>query len=445
MFFSGFLACTLLLVTSFASAQLTKSPTSLQPDDTGVLARTITAASTEIRVRPTIKYVDGVRTSGCFDTPQGFIRLEDGSGRYEFASYSTKLCNSTGTTLRDLRRGLSATSAGFAAGTGVGWDAGSRVRVVDYTVIYNQTAKNDVMNTFTGSGGMFCSSSSQPCFFTLGVSTAVRDAFTFGTAAGYYPDIFNTTTGVREYWNGSSWVKYGSGSTVNATTTILGKSKLASVSTVSGSTAFDASNPSVLGADLVLRHSTGAINNRNKVVATNNAGYLSGSLLGTSAASGDVLRMKSNGQTEWQGLNYSSVSGSTIRYLTNSGMTLKSVNPNFSNVNTGSLLVTIPVTTADTILQITFAGTMFNTANSPVILDFSVNGTRLGGTAGLFQQNANPGGGFNIGYFNMSAVARPGAGTNVVVKVVGYTNAGHQVFTASTSQPLHFSVIKIEP
>ena len=217
-------------------------------------------------------------------TTGGVLRIRQGS-RVEDISFTGATVNSTTkvATLLGVTRDLCWNLANSltACGNGQAFSKGAIVELNVDARLLNFKADVDRMNTFSGSGGIFCSSASQPCLYTLGVTTAQRNAFSFGTAAGYYPDIFNTTLGVRQYWNGSSWVNYGSGSTVNATTTVKGASELATVADVSGSTILgDSGAPVFLGTNLIIRHSTGnTIAARNKVVATNNFGTISGSLL----------------------------------------------------------------------------------------------------------------------------------------------------------------------
>lgn len=338
-----------------ADAALTKTPTNLQADDKGVLQITITASATSMSIYPIVKYVNGVKTEGCFDTGSGFILIENGTGRKEFASFSSKSCDSNNnTTLSGLRRGLSPTSASFAAGTGLGWDAGSSVRVVDYPLIYNNSLYKDVVNTLTGSGQVASSSTGVAVINLNSVTTTQRDAFTYSNDGDV---IYNTTVGAAQYKAGGAWYSFGSGGTVNATTTVKGVGEVATVSDLSGSVVTgDSGAPTWIGIDLVIRGSSGAVNNRNKVVATNNTGYLSGSLLpdlsdnitkfngGTSASSSTYWRGDGtwvDPSTALSPLVYASSSGSiNISGDTNEHDFTRSVSAPMSWTLTGSTVST---------------------------------------------------------------------------------------------------------
>ena len=175
----------------------------------------------------------------------GVLRIRSGDF-FEDLSFTGATVNSTTkeVTLLGVTRDICWNQANTltACGNGRQWYNGDIIELNVHHFLLNQKADVDRMNTFVNSGGILCSSSSQPCFFTLGVSTAIRDAFSFGTSAGYYPEIFNTTLGVRQYWNGSSWVSYGSGSTVNASDTVRGAVQLISAAHLVNRTQTGATN-----------------------------------------------------------------------------------------------------------------------------------------------------------------------------------------------------------
>ncbi len=279
------LSLSALLIQSAFAASLTKTPTGLQPGDVSTLAAFLTAGATSLTLNPVTKYPNGVKTKGCFNTGSGFILIQDSSGRQEYASFGSKSCSALfTTTLSDLTRGLSPTSVTFTGGTGLAFDAGTSVKVIDYPIVYNRTAKIDLPNTTVGSGSYICGSVSQPCIIMNGHTVAQQAAFTFGLSAGKYPLDFNTTTGVMTYWNGSSWVNFGSGSTVNASETVAGKVQIANSGAIAGSTATGSTGAfNVLPSKLVT--GSGGIRYRGFIPRVGKEGFLSGSLLGTGTRS----------------------------------------------------------------------------------------------------------------------------------------------------------------
>lgn len=294
---------TFLLPLAASAVAVTITPTSFAPGDETVLHTSITASATTITLEPLYKYVNGVKTKGCINTAPGFAIIND-INRTEWVSYGTKSCSSTFiTTLTDVRRGLSPTTASFNAGTGMAWDAGSKFRVIDYPLLYNYALYRDIPVTTTNSGAILCGSTHQPCFITNGVTTTQRDAFTFGKAADMYPMIFNTTTGVMQYWNGGAWIAFGSGASLNATETSGGKAELATVADQIAKTQTGDS-----GAPLVLQPKyltgSGAAHGNNNTVSAgripilNGSGVLATSLGGlgrANATSGSLLLGQGSG------------------------------------------------------------------------------------------------------------------------------------------------------
>lgn len=124
----------------------------LQARDDSVLSRNIGAADTTVYVAAQKKWVAGVETTGGFDTSAGFFMIVDGTGRFEYGSYDSKSVNATTfeTTLSNVRRGLSPVTAAFTAGTGMAWDAGSRIFIVDYPAIWQNLVSKDTAQTITG-------------------------------------------------------------------------------------------------------------------------------------------------------------------------------------------------------------------------------------------------------------------------------------------------------
>lgn len=131
---------------------LTTTPTeALEAQDDGVLEIGIAAADTTIKVSPIKKWVNGIETTGGFDSTSGFCMIIDSAGRNEYISFNTASINSDNvTTLTDVRRGLSPTSATFTAGTGLDFDAGARIFIVDYPIIWQNLVTKDTAQTITG-------------------------------------------------------------------------------------------------------------------------------------------------------------------------------------------------------------------------------------------------------------------------------------------------------
>lgn len=269
----------LLLSGAALAAPLTKSPREISPGDFSYLRFQLTATASGAQLEPLQKWVNGVRTEGCFDTGSGFILIEDDLGAKEWASYGRKTCDSDNiTTLLDMRRGLSPINPSFSSGTGLAFDAGSTVRVIDYTVIYEMMAYRDLLNQASGSGAWKCGDGQpQPCLFLGSFTTAQRDAFTYVEDGAL---IYNTELDVFQGRQGGAWITQAGSGTLNATALVAGKVELLTPANLSGGVLTDDTGaPLVPDASMIIRSSSGAINGRNKLVATDNTGYLSGSLL----------------------------------------------------------------------------------------------------------------------------------------------------------------------
>lgn len=217
---------------------LTTSPhASLQPKDDSVLSRSIAAADTTIYVAAQKKWVNGVETTGGFDTSAGFCMLVDGTGRFEYVSYDSKSVNATTfeTTLSNCRRGLSPTSSGFGAGTGMTWDANARIFVVDYPVLYQKTVTTDTDQTVAGvktfSGSLLNTGVFRVPVFA---NTAARDVVYASPSNG--DKAYVTGTGEQVYSAGS-WVTVNAASNSLASTTVAGTVEEATAAEIAAATA----------------------------------------------------------------------------------------------------------------------------------------------------------------------------------------------------------------
>lgn len=190
---------------------------------------------------------------------------------------STNVLTLTGTVIRDLC--FTAAREFATCGNGVTWQKGTEVRLVTHARQLNSFVNKDRANVLTASGGLTFTGSGSLGFPTF-ATEAERNRSLGSTPSGPVRVGCVTATGKCEYYIGGAWIGFGSGGTVNASTTTRGAVQLATVANLSGGTITGSTGaPLVVGTDLVIRRSTGAINNRNKIVATNNAGRISGSLL----------------------------------------------------------------------------------------------------------------------------------------------------------------------
>ncbi len=278
---SFFMGTILGIGVAFA-AEITTTPTGLTAGDISVLRASITASATTITLEPVKKWVDGTRTTGCFDTPSGFIIIEDFGGRTEWASYGTNACSSSNiTTLTEVRRGLNPSSPAFTAGTGLAFDAGATVKVVDYPLLYNQSTYRDTVNTFTGSGQMTSNQTSQAWIDANCVTTAQRDSFTFVNDGNI---ICNSSTSTIDVRLGGQWLSFatGTGALQNATEIITGKVRLTGTGAiVSGSGSTGPSN--VLWTNYVT--SVGGTGKHGYIPFLDSNGFLNISVGGTGSGS----------------------------------------------------------------------------------------------------------------------------------------------------------------
>lgn len=254
---ASFVALSALFGSIAIAAEVTKTPLQYAAADETVLRTSIAANTVSITLEPIYKYVNGVRTKGCLDSDSGFAVIEDGN-RKEWVSFGTNSCNGTTfiTTLTDVRRGLDPTNTTFAAGTGMAWDAGAKFRMIDWPVFYNYGLYKDIVNTLTGSGQITGDSQKQSIIDIPCVTTTQRDAFVNVTDGNF---ICNSTVNSFQYRVGGSWINFGSGTTVNATTTIGGKVEIATVTDVQNRTETgDGGAPVVLVPNLVTFTSTGS-------------------------------------------------------------------------------------------------------------------------------------------------------------------------------------------
>lgn len=220
-----------------------------------------------------------------FQLKQG-TKIEDIYVSRVMVNATTKTLTFSGTVIRD--KCYNNANEYVTCSGGQIFTPGTTVRLNPDAILFNRSLYKDRAVTTRGSGAIICGSTSQPCFFPAGVTTAQRNAFTYGLGTGLYPDIFNTTIGVKQYWNGSAWVNYGgSGTTVNASSSIDGKVRVASTGSLVSQTATGATGTySVIPSNLVTA-TGGTTYGRFRIPLLNSAGLIAPSLGGTGSGSLD--------------------------------------------------------------------------------------------------------------------------------------------------------------
>jgi len=214
-------------------------------------------------------------------TSGGVLRIRRGA-YFEDIHYTSATVNSDKTvSLTGVTRNICAQYGDTiqSCGDGLQLYAGDIVETSVDARLLNWKMNVNTANVCTASGCLTFSGSGSLALPTFSSET-VRNTQLGASPGGPVRVSCLTSTNACYYYAGGAWISFGSGTTVNATTLVAGKSELATVSDLSGSTVIGDSNANlVIGANLVTRSSSGAVNNRNKVVATNNRGYLSGALL----------------------------------------------------------------------------------------------------------------------------------------------------------------------
>lgn len=207
------------------SAVITSTPIAVAHRDEGFLSAGISASATTITIGSIKKWVNGVETTGGFNTTGGFAEITI-SDRFELISFGTISVNSTTnvTTLTDVRRGLSvtATTQSLAAGTGIAWPKGATIRVVLSANYTQHGVFKDVANTYTALqtfDTVEFATSGNEYLKLASLTTTERNALT--AANGMI--IYNETTGVINSREGGAWVTSTSGTVVNASESAAGK------------------------------------------------------------------------------------------------------------------------------------------------------------------------------------------------------------------------------
>ena len=290
----------MLFITLLASAgEVTYTPRTFMADDAGVLRQSIDADDTSILLEPITKYVNGVKTKGCIDTTQGFMLIEDGT-RTEWISYGSKSCGSTTnvTTLSNVRRGLSPTGSSYTAGTGMAWDAGTSIRLVDYPILHNKTVFTDTGAVMEGSGVIASNQTTQPHIFFKEVTTTQRDAFTNDGVSGQAYIIPNSTLGTFQYTmdNGASFYSFGSGGDINASETVAGKVELSTLAEMRSHTATGGTAAYLVVQNKNLTSSGGQASNYGKIPTLDIQGHLPTNVVGSGTTLDSTTYLRGDGE-----------------------------------------------------------------------------------------------------------------------------------------------------
>jgi len=151
---------------------------------------------------------DVVATLATVPTPTSGRMLLINGNITEWISYT----GVSGSTITGLTRNLSTTADPVTWGTGLDWGAGSQILMV---VMHDQYVDKE------------------SAFPIPGFTTTQRDALTMSDPyfTGTYPLIYNTTAGQYQYYNGSAWTTFATGTVADATDLIGGKVKLSTADT----------------------------------------------------------------------------------------------------------------------------------------------------------------------------------------------------------------------
>jgi len=113
----------------------------VQNQDDGVLNASLTTSASTCTISPVKKWINGVYTTGGFNTTAGYAKIIDSTGRYEFISFGAISVDSNNvTTLSSMVRGLSPSASTIAGGTGLTFDANTRIYVCDYAQMWHDIA-----------------------------------------------------------------------------------------------------------------------------------------------------------------------------------------------------------------------------------------------------------------------------------------------------------------
>lgn len=222
------------------------------------------------------------------NTSGGVLRIRQGT-RVEDIAYSSASVDSVTkvVTLSDVTRNVCWNNANSLAtcGDGLYFSKGAIVELSVDARLLNFKLNRDRTNTASTLFSIRSTQTNQPWLFPNGVTTAQSTAFTYGKGSTDYHIVFDTTLGAMKYWNGSSYVNFGSGSTTNASETEAGKMQvgtLAHLKTLTGTGSSGAQN--VLAFKWIVKNGSGSVS-AGRVPSLNHNGAVSPSLGGTGTGS----------------------------------------------------------------------------------------------------------------------------------------------------------------
>ena len=277
----------------------------------------------------------------------GILRVYQG-WKEEFIHYTSASVNATTqiVTLSGVSRQLCISQFDNiqSCGDGLSFGVGAYVELSTASWLLNLKANIDRVNRFRNSGAILCTN--RPCIGVGQFTTAQLATFTMtgGTI------VLDSTRGVPQMYIGGALQDLTGTGTNFATTTARGVGYAANQAAISGATI--PGYPTWIGVDMVIRSSTGDVNSRNKVVATNNTGRVHPSLLGSitpGAASGsNFLRLDGTYASPTSGSGVNLYRASNTSDVTFTASTFTTIHANLEKtvfVNVGS------------ILEMTFTGT----------------------------------------------------------------------------------------
>ena len=207
----------------------------------------------------------------------GILKIQQGI-REELVYYATATVNSTTKiiTLAGVVRGVcwNQTTSIASCESGKIFSKGASVRLIDAGQLFNLKMNIDRTNTGTGIFQIRTAQTTQPWLFPNAVTTSQSTSFARGKGSTDYHIIFDTTLGVMKYWNGSAYINFGSGSTVNASDSVAGKAQIttqAKLETLASTGSTGAQN--VITPRYIVRNGTGATS-ANKIPLLDKNGLL---------------------------------------------------------------------------------------------------------------------------------------------------------------------------
>ncbi len=217
-----------------------------------------------------------------FSTTTGAVlRIRFGAYREDiYATGATVNATTKKVTLVGVTRNLcpQVTKSYVSCGTGRAWGKGAIVELIQDARLFNLKANLDRVSSTKGSGAYVCGSVTQPCLGVGRYTEAQRDAFSWNTGSTL---ILNTTRGVFQGWDGSTWSDIeGSGGVINATETAAGKVQIGTLAHLRSLVATGSLAENVLSFKWIVKNGSGAVS-AGKIPSLNQNGALSPTIGGT--------------------------------------------------------------------------------------------------------------------------------------------------------------------